>query len=317
MELEAMPNKNINVADVSTVSLRDVYMRLCACRDFEIKLQWERAVFLTAFLIACYAGYGSFMVSVHQNGYGHFSSFIVNVIPIVFSCIGIVLSLFWILMAKGSKAWYEHYEYAIGAFAQECSNTVPRDLLAHEWRKMKGIASADLSNSIFNFKGGAYSVSKIVIAIGVSSFLLWCGILLLHICNSIFGPISEWTKSWSNWCMATVSIVLGIIGIILINVLVRCLKSGYMEGARLLFAKNLTTNKTKGRLKKVIEKQVNKKAYIYAVINRSYITYYDADMNTIKIEDVLTKVENPFGVVKYVPHFYGSNIIPVLINKCK
>ena len=165
MDIETLPEKKVDFSDVSTVSLRDIYMRLCACRDFEIKLQWERAVFLTAFLIACFAGYGSFLLSVHQHGAGggNFSSFVTNGIFITLTFVGVALSFLWILMAKGSKAWYEHYEQAITAFAKKhATKEVPEYMMAHRWYDMPYIDRSPMSNCVFNFKGGAYSVSKII-----------------------------------------------------------------------------------------------------------------------------------------------------------
>ena len=219
MDIETKPDKKVDVADVTTVSLRDMYMRLCACRDFEIKLQWERAVFLTAFLIACFAGYGSFMLSVHQHGYGSLSSLLVKCIPIAITFVGIVLSLFWILMAKGSKAWYEHYEQAIAAFAKEHTPAgVFEYMLAHQWYSLSDIKRNPMSNGILNFKGGCYSVSKIVIAIGVGSLIIWSMLFVLHSCSVIFGPISRWFFSgWNHWIKVAVFIILIVVAFAVVH----------------------------------------------------------------------------------------------------
>lgn len=40
--------------------LRDLYEQYWRCRDFEIKNLWQRSVFLGAFLILCFTGYGAF-----------------------------------------------------------------------------------------------------------------------------------------------------------------------------------------------------------------------------------------------------------------
>ncbi len=228
-----MSIKTLDVSDVSKVSLRDIYMRLCACRDFEIKLQWERAVFLTAFLIACFAGYGSFLLSVHQHGCGtgNFSPLAINSIFILLTVVGIVLSLFWILMAKGSKAWYEHYEQAIAAFAKNhATPDVPEYLMAHQWRDMPNIARNPMSDCIFDFKGGAYSVSKIVIAIGICSLVIWWVLFLIHNFIVVFGLVnkcSELSKVWKISIFLTV--VAGIvIVLILMKLLVKKLASGYL-----------------------------------------------------------------------------------------
>ena len=213
MDIETLPEKKVDVNDVSEVSPRDIYMRLCACRDFEIKLQWERAVFLTAFLIACYAGYGSFLLSVHQHGIGHLSTIVVKGIPLVITFVGIVLSLFWILMAKGSKAWYEHYEKAILAFAinNPVDNAnVTQDMMSHIWYKMKNIKRDSMSDFVLRLDGGTYSVSKIVIVIGVCSFAMWSILFLIHLGIVFGGPVSEWVI-FKAWDLVKVGKILGFV----------------------------------------------------------------------------------------------------------
>ena len=237
MDIETLPEKKVDVNDVSEVSLRDIYMRLCTCRDFEIKLQWERSVFLTAFLIACFAGYGSFLLSVHQNGIGNLSPLVVKGIPLVITFVGIVLSLFWIFMAKGSKAWYEHYEKAIASFAINnpvANANVTKDMMSHIWRKMKDIKRDSMSNCYLSLYGGAYSVSKIVIAIGISAFVIWNVLFLLHLGLVFWGPMSGWEifKGW-DYLKNHKCLVFGMMAIVSIVVLplllALCLKSKYLK----------------------------------------------------------------------------------------
>lgn len=42
--------------------------------------------------------------------------FMQNNVALVLCIIGAVFSAMWIMMAKGSKAWYERYERALNAF---------------------------------------------------------------------------------------------------------------------------------------------------------------------------------------------------------
>ena len=230
---------DVSLEDNSKVSLRDIYVRLCMCRDFEIKLQWERAVFLTAFLIACFAGYGSFLLSVHQYGAGagNLSPLVINGTFITLTFVGLVLSLLWILMAKGSKAWYEHYEQAIAAFAinQHVANAnVSQDMMAHTWYKLPGIKRDSMSNWIFSLNGGGYSVSKIVIAIGICSFVNWSILFLIHLGIAFWGPVSGWDvlKGWDwvivhkplGYCCVSVVTIIGVP-----LALTQWLKSGYFK----------------------------------------------------------------------------------------
>jgi hypothetical protein len=313
--------RKLNVSDVSEVSPRDIYMRLCACRDFEIKLQWERAVFLTAFLIACFAGYGSFLLSVGQHGCGesNFSPLVINGIFITLTFVGVVLSLLWILMAKGSKAWYEHYEQAIAAFAKmsgsqdnasgtqgnadgdqvnaggskeksgtaqgATTNSVPEYMMAHRWYDMPDIERCAMSNSVFCLKGGAYSVSKIVIAIGICSLLIWGTLFLVHCGVAVSGPISRWCES-SDWLKIVSVTALVIIALFLawlaLYSLTRILGSGYLEKVKVFLPKHVSDLKKEawtpqcGPVKEWISHQPeDKRARRYVLVEEKRTVVYD------------------------------------------
>ena len=288
--IRAMNGKcEVALEDNSKVSPRDIYMRLCACRDFEIKLQWERAVFLTAFLIACYAGYGSFLLSVHQHGYGCLSSLLVKCIPVVITFVGVVLSLLWIFMAKGSKAWYEHYEQAIAAFARQYSDDkatgkdkVPEYMMAHRWYVMPDIKRNAMSNGIFNFRGGAYSVSKIVIAIGACSLLIWGVLFLVHCGVVIMGPISKWCiNSLEHWVKVAAFLAMIVLAFVFVHYfLTKRISSGYLGIVKLLLQDENSNLKKEswthqmGSVKVWIEKQT-KQATRYVLIEEKRISGYD------------------------------------------
>ena len=289
MDIETKPDKKVDVSDVSTVSLRDVYMRLCACRDFEIKLQWERAVFLTAFLIACFAGYGSFLLSVHQHGYGSLSHLLVKCIPIAITFVGIVLSLFWILMAKGSKAWYEHYEQSIAAFARKYAPIdVPDHMIAHRWLDMPDMSRDSMSYNIFKFNGGTYSVSKIVVAIGTCSMIVWSSLFFLHCGVAIFGPVSMWSifnisYPWKSFALV-ILVVIVCVGVYYL--IIRNLKSGYLKNVEILLPEsNLRVVKIKvdhcSLIKEWIKNQ-KKQARWYVELNNKSIRVYSCIGGEIK-----------------------------------
>ncbi len=290
MDIETLPEKKVDVNDVPKVSPRDIYMRLCACRDFEIKLQWERAVFLTAFLIACYAGYGSFLLSVHQHGCGagNFSSLVINGIFITLTFVGVVLSLLWILMAKGSKAWYEHYEQAITAFARRYSDgtaigkdNVPECMMAHRWYDMPDIERSAMSNGVFRLKGGAYSVSKIVIAIGICSLVIWGTLFLVHCGVAVSGPISKWCES-CDWLKIVGVIALVIIVWLTLYLLTRILGSGYLRKVNVFLPEQVSDLKKESwtsqsvSVKEWIDHQPeNSKARRYVLVEKNRIVIYD------------------------------------------
>ena len=191
MDIETLNGKKIDCADASVVSLRDMYMRICACRDFEISHVWQRAIFLTAFLLGCFTAYGSVCSLFMDESNTFVYSGYVNSAAFGVSLVGVVVSLFWIMMAKGSKAWYELYESAIGAFAVKYPagcDTNAVELSQYKWRKLiidahgidDKIKEEARSRCIFSPIGGAYSVSKINIGIGILAFIVWVVLSFVH-----------------------------------------------------------------------------------------------------------------------------------------
>lgn len=306
MDIETKPNKKVDVADVTTVSLRDMYMRLCACRDFEIKLQWERAVFLTAFLIACFAGYGSFLLSVHEHGYGSLSSLVIKCIPIVITFAGIVLSLLWILMAKGSKAWYEHYEQAISAFAKKYSGDVHEYMMSHRWCDMLEQNRNVMSDGVVNFKGGAYSVSKIVIAIGICSLMSWCSLFILHCAIAVWGPISMWRIFNCAHLYEAIIFLFSISLFLVMKILTKKCGSGYLKICDMFLGKpQRLILKREKRFFGVfsISKAVNwikdnksDSSHWYLLIGKDRNACFDGDGNEKTLKDI-TALDKDFSVV--------------------
>lgn len=185
MDIETLPDKKIDINDVSTISLRDMYFRICQCRDFEISHVWQRAIFLTAFMLGCFTAYGTVLKSFAKTNL--LTSFALNFLALAISMVGIIVSLFWILMAKGSKAWYELYESTISAFACGCTAGYGKTdsmLVKNEWRefiKAAGVEEKSRNRNYFSTNGGAFSVSRINVAIGIFGFFIWFLIGSFHI----------------------------------------------------------------------------------------------------------------------------------------
>lgn len=174
----------------------EIYKTLWKCRDFEIDHVWQRAVFLSAFLLACYAGYGGLIMGLATAETVKISFPTVNLIAFGLAFVGLILSLVWIMMAKGSKAWYEHYEKAIEAFELYNRRAFESDMLSKgiiDIHKETGFEKPETSSWLWNTKGGAYSVAKINIVIGHVSTVIWGGLIAIHltITNEGFKTASE------------------------------------------------------------------------------------------------------------------------------
>ncbi len=85
--------------------------RVWQCRDFEIQHFWQRSGFLATFIVLIYTGYGAFWgnILVEETN----TKMIHHFISIGVLFLGCIFSSLWIMMAKGSKYWYEIYEKKI------------------------------------------------------------------------------------------------------------------------------------------------------------------------------------------------------------
>lgn len=181
------------------ITLRDIHKILWMCRDFEINHLWQRSIFLAAFMTLLFTGYGVlfskfcdyFAASIQSPTF----LLIITVASMVLSLLGIIFAVFWIMMAKGSKAWYEIYEKAIceieGAtdeaktkegndidrYTNEKVNQLRKENLLHGLL----LKRAECDDNIFSTNAGSYSVSRVNIAIGHVSLVFWTILYIVHI----------------------------------------------------------------------------------------------------------------------------------------
>ena len=174
------------------LSVKDVYESLCRSRDREIEMVWKRAVFLTAFLIACFTAYGGLLAAYIDSDCPKSVPFtVISVAAIGIGFVGMLLSIIWIQMAKGSKAWYEHYENVIECFVSNYSEGLLREFASGDYRSLwwKSIQekydlnrprAKQINNCLCSTAGGCFSVSKIVVVLGQLFFCIWAAIVALH-----------------------------------------------------------------------------------------------------------------------------------------
>lgn len=46
------------------ISIKEIHETFWRCRDFELSHLWQRSIFLSAFLILCFTGYGSLLITL-------------------------------------------------------------------------------------------------------------------------------------------------------------------------------------------------------------------------------------------------------------
>ena len=135
-----------------------------------------------------------------------------NVALLVDALLGASFSLLWIFMAKGSKYWYEKYENSIDQMQHD--KELFDDAINKEWRIEEAKARLEYrgechipiqghmpqnssDDSIFSHKGGAYSLSRINVAIGHIFWLFWLLVSAFHIYLLFDYKLSTWPAGWT------------------------------------------------------------------------------------------------------------------------
>lgn len=163
--------------------------RIWKLRDFELSNLWQRSIFLTAFITTTYIAYGSLLKTIIKEDF--ISNFFYNIglkklifydiVAMFIALIGILISSLWIMMAKGSKFWYENYEKYINELENEMNIT----LLKNKEIGTQGIIKEKNEyndNLLNNTSAGKYSPSRINIMLGIISISIWFILYIFHYC---------------------------------------------------------------------------------------------------------------------------------------
>lgn len=216
------PEKNVSSEDKDSKKKEMIAKKLAEkCLDYfhdsmnsEISRLWQRSIFLAALLGLVFAGYGNTLLKFFDSacfcGTGISADSALNFVCVGISFFGVLFSALWIMMMKGSKAWQEKYEHTLFRFiddyvkktkeaSRECSNdelvVFSKYGFAHGY--LKALEKGKFSNSLIKFEGGAYSVSKINIVLGIISLSFW---MVAGVVHSLFVPSEFWSKAWSLLC---------------------------------------------------------------------------------------------------------------------
>ena len=161
------------------VSLKELREEFYKIRKFEIQNLWQRSIFLATFIVLLFTGYGAFFEKLMS--YDGLQSIIGHIICCLLALTGSIFSMLWIMMAKGSKVWYEIYERRIHNIEQETTLNIPKKY------RMDKEAPWTLDNSLLSRKPGAYSVSRINILLGQVLWVIWIVAFTSHLIKlSIF-----------------------------------------------------------------------------------------------------------------------------------
>lgn len=173
--------------------LRDLYEQYWRCRDFEIKNLWQRSIFLGAFLILCFTGYGTFFGKAFFDDKGSLilfegSSWECHFVAMFLAFLGFLFSWLWICLAKASKAWVEVYERAIVAMEKRMAKTLDR-YVGFQYNNLSFYPHGNgyfFDESVRSTKGGMFSPSRINIFIGIISLYVMSLLLYVHFVFGVY-----------------------------------------------------------------------------------------------------------------------------------
>jgi hypothetical protein len=212
----------------------DLYKELWHGRDIEISNLWQRSLFLGAFLILSYTGYGTLWYSQLQQDKDILSTLLsasptaifLSIGFLMLSGFGLIISILWIQMAKGSKRWYERYEKSICLIIDDPDLENRVFSFPHQPEGKKGVPmhgyleEADCDDSLFSTSAGYYSVSRVNIAIGQVAMVIWRLLFILHTLYFFIqilsgNPIQALSRTpWMNITIFIVGVIVCILGII-------------------------------------------------------------------------------------------------------
>ncbi|GHV74649.1 hypothetical protein AGMMS49940_19510 [Spirochaetia bacterium] len=164
---------------IEKVNLKDFRETFYKCRNFELSHLWQRSIFLTAFLLLCFTGYGHVVIKIISTCSPNMSLILYELASGI-ALIGIIFSIIWIMMAKASKAWYEVYEKAICKIENEPELGVSEMFDEYKMGKLVKLEIEETDANIFTNNPGQYSPSKLNIFIGKILLFIWGLIFIIH-----------------------------------------------------------------------------------------------------------------------------------------
>lgn len=138
-------------------------------RKFEIELYWKRATYFWTFIGAAFVSYGAFHNSTRANDLER------ELILVLIACIGLVFSVAWHCVNKGSKFWQENWENHVELLEDEVFGPLYKTFTKRPDSKLD--ISDDAIADIF-VAPEPFSVSKINQLVSTFIAIIW--LLILH-----------------------------------------------------------------------------------------------------------------------------------------
>lgn len=204
--------KEITIIEMRTstsdpISLEQLREEAYKIRKFEIQNLWQRSIFLAAFIVILITGYGH-LVEKLLSEYEKWQIsnqdllLVAEAICCALAFLGSIFSIIWIMMAKGSKAWYEIHEKRI--------RKIEKKLQVNDKYRMRPGSPWSLNDSLGSREPGAYSVSRINILLGQILLVAWWiafSIHSIHIMYLICNPQDKSTCFSPTRILITIAII--------------------------------------------------------------------------------------------------------------
>lgn len=130
-------------------------------RKFEIGLYWQRATYAWTLIAATFAGYFA-VLSVQGMVDKDFYAYVLG-------CMGVVFSLAWLLINRGSKYWQENWERHVDMLEDTIAGPLYKTVL-HRPESAKGWEKAVIGPA-------PYSVSQVNQWLSIFTIVIWVVLL--------------------------------------------------------------------------------------------------------------------------------------------
>lgn len=154
--------------------LKELWREANAHRDFELSHLWQRSILLTALIVVICTSYAGLVSKFLDVNVG-IDKIVLNEIAGFVTLVGLVFSLVWVMMGKGSKSWFEIQEERIKGIEKKLFGA---DLDGYKMGDDCSLENIDAN--IFTTNAGKYSVSRLNIFIGIAMSIIWIVLFAVH-----------------------------------------------------------------------------------------------------------------------------------------
>ena len=200
------------------VTLKELRATFYECRNFELSYFWQRSAFLLTILTLCFTGYGILLFNVVEKNAKTINALMpYNFLAVMICALGLLFSVLWICLAKGSKAWYELYEAAICEIEREKKDLqIPEKYIMGELPQCDFYKNFPVTRNLFSGSGGPFSPAKTLIVAGQISLATWTLALVAHSFFAAYmivtkNPNAEKLSDLIREMLPVVTVLIGII----------------------------------------------------------------------------------------------------------